>query len=193
MGLFKIFKKGNKTDDLLYYSTVIIRESEYAANEIKNLVENDKTREFKKNIDDKDWFSILFEFIYLFLHLTDRFAYGRMGDNYRHVIMKALEIQCIYGSVDVICPGWPENTIEKIKQECMENNYSFVEEYSNYKKLFPEKDESSKGTLFWEFGKNIAKLAKAHEQDFLYITTAVQLATYSFKELNIGSFINKVK
>lgn len=67
-----------------------------------------------------------------------------------------------------------------------------MQDYAQYKKWFPEKGTGTGGTLFWEFGKQIANLA-GRGFDIVYIMTAVELATNAMKTLDIQGFIGKIK
>lgn len=187
---FKIDKKFEKNGKK--YSEEILRNSIDAANAMRSLAEEERNENRGKVLGDAEWFSILLEFVYLYLHLTDRFAYGQIEEDRRHDIMTILEEVCIYSAVDTVCQGWSDDLIEKIKRESIENLFAFVDEYSKYKKLIEEKDESPKDTLFWEFSKNIAKLA-VHEMDITFIMPVYKLLIYSLKDLDIKSFIKNVK
>jgi hypothetical protein len=156
------------------------------------LLDNKGIDQNKYVLSNTKWVSILFEFIYFYLHLTDRFAFGHMNEERRGSLMTDLEEVCITAAVDAVCLRWPEDIKEKIKEECMGNFYISMAEYSKCKKWFPKKDEGAKGTLFWEFVKTIAKLA-GQEHVVIFKLTVMQIATNSLKDLDIKSFINRIK
>lgn len=188
MGWFDTFKKDIRQDFL----NKIFKNSIEAANVILNLAKDESFEKNKQGLSFTEWFSILFEFIYFYLHLTDRFAFGYMDEDRRGILMTELEEICITSAVDEVCKGLTEDKKEKIKEECMQNFYISMEEYSKYKKWFPEKDEGLKDTLVWEFSKTIAKLA-GQENNIVYIMACPSIAINSLKDLDIKSFIEKVK
>ena len=174
------------------YLFKIFKNSIIAVEVIRHLVEKKDINQNKYNLSDTEWFSILFEFIYLYLHLTDRFAFGHMNEEQRGSLMIELEELSITAAVDAVCLGWPEDKKERIKEECMGNFYISVAEYSKCKKWLPKKDEGAKDTLLWEFGKTIAKLAE-QEHAVIFKLTVAQTVTNSLKDLDIKSFIKRVK
>ncbi len=185
--LFKI-RKDFKQD----YLFKIFKNSTIAVETIRRLVEKKGTNQNKHNLNDAEWSLILFEFIYFYLHLTDRFAFEHINDEQREILMIDLGELCITAAVDAVFLKWPEDKKEKIKEKYMGNFNISVAEYSKYKKWLPEKDEGAKGTLLWEFVKTIAKLVgQEHRVGFKLSIT--QMVSNSIKDLNIKSFINRVK
>jgi hypothetical protein len=159
---------------------------------IRHLVEKKDINQNKYDLSDTEWFSILFEFIYFYLHLIDRFAFGLMNEEQRGSLMTDFEEVCITAAVDAVCLRWPEDIKEKIKEECMGNFYISMAEYSKCKKWLSEKNEGAKGTLLWEFDKTIVKLA-GQEWESGFMLAVMQIVTNSLKDLDIKSFINRIK
>ena len=174
------------------YLFKIFKNSIIAVEVIRHLIEKKDINQNKYNLSDTEWFSILFEFIYFYLHLTDRFAFGYMNEEQRGSLMIELEELSIAAAVDACCLRLPEDKKEKIREKCMQNFYISMAEYSKCKKWFPKKDEGAKGTLFWEFVKTIAKLA-GQEHRVGFKLAVMQTVTNSLKDLDIKSFINRVK
>lgn len=188
MGWFDTFKKDFRED----YLNKIFRNSIEDANAIRRLAEDKSFEQNKQGLSDTEWLSIAFEFIYFYLHLTDRFAFEHMNEEQRAVLMTGVEKICISSAVNAICHEWAGDLKEKTKKECMENFYVSMQEYSKYKKWFAEKGKGTKNTLFWEFGKVIAKLA-GRENDIRYVTFCIEIVINSLKDLDIKSFIEEVK
>jgi len=178
----------NKKD----YVFKIFKNSIIAVEVIRRLVEKKDVNQNKYNLSDTEWFSILFEFICFYLHLTDRLAFELMNEEQRESLMVELIKISIAAPVDAVCLMWPEDIKEKIKEECMGNFYTSVTEYSKCKKWFPKKDEGARGTLIWEFAKTIAKLAGKEHKVGLKLGI-MQTVSNSIKDLDIKSFINRVK
>jgi hypothetical protein len=191
-GLLERIQLGIKKDFMQDYLYRIFKNSIEAANAIRYLADNKGIDQNKYDLSNTKRFSILFEFIYFYLHLTDRFAFGHMNEERRGSLMTELEEISITTAVDAVCLRWPEDIKEKIKEECMGNFYISMAEYSKCKKWHPEKDEGAKGTLFWEFDKTIAKLV-GQEWESGFMLAVMQIVTNSLKDLDIKSFINRIK
>lgn len=178
--MFGLFKKGDPT---LEYSKKIFLLSHEATNIIRPIALCDDPK-FEKGIGDTRWFTILQEFMYFFLHLTARQATTDMDEGRCKEIMDELCRQCIVGSVEIICKDCPDDMKDNIIAECTENYYTSMQEYTKFKQFFPDKDDSPKGTLFWEFGKTVARINNI-EYDIACIMAAQDAAAKSLKELRI--------
>lgn len=178
MGWFNSFKK----DPFKDYLRKIFDHSVESANTIQ--------RDW--GLDDMQWFAVLFEFLYLFLNLTDRVAFTVLGNEKRDKIMTELEEISISSAVKALCHDWRDDKIKKIEEECRHNYIVSMEEWGQCKGLFSEKDKGMKDNLFWEFSKVIAKLA-GHEKDIAYMLLPTELATAALKDLDPKLFIEKMK
>ena len=124
---------------------------------LKHAVENaDTIRKSNSEINDVQWFSIFFEFIYFFLNMIDRTASDLLNNEQRGLLNKSLAEVMIDVAVDAICKGWGTDRITGVKQDCWKNFYITMEKYNRFLKFIPDKDEGTKDTLLWEFSKIIA-------------------------------------
>src|SRR6266446_10247166 len=74
------------------------------------------------------------------LHLTDRIAFGRLGASNRSDFMNAL------------LPAIQQELQPPVSSQ-LEHLYNTRNTlYGGFRKLYPDKKENLKGTLFWEFG-----------------------------------------
>lgn len=151
MGWFDTFKK-DFMQDYLYR---IFKNSIVAESAIRYLVDSKGIDQNKYVLSNTKSFSILFEFIYFYLHLTDRFASGHMNEERRGSLMTELEEISITAAVDAVCLRWPEDIKEKIKEECMGNFYISMAEYSKCKNCFLKKDEEQKVLYFGNLAKRL--------------------------------------
>ncbi|MFH1699058.1 MAG: hypothetical protein ABIE07_00595 [Candidatus Zixiibacteriota bacterium] len=151
---------------------------EFAVNTTNSIfqIEN-KTKDDAPRIGDEIWFRIIFEYIFINVHLLDRFLSVYIKDtSKRFEIMDGIIYKAILLTVNTICKDWPEQTKSKIVDECLENYNNAVAEYSGYAELINKDDDSPKGTLFWEFGKNISSIY-GKELDIAYIMFAQSAET----------------
>ena len=166
--------------------------SSNAAEAIRHLVEDKNLVQNKRDLSHTEYWSILLEFIYLYLFLTDWFvvSYG-INEEDRKKLIPLLADMSINLAVETFCQELPEDTKENITEECKHNFVISLTEYSKCKKLFPEKGESSQDTLFWEFGKNIAMLLG--QVNIVTVMAAHDIASDTLikRKLDIISFIKK--
>lgn len=186
MGLFNTFRTGDEENLISSYSTALFKKSAEAA----KLIRDAKNETSKMN--DEEWMKVFFEFLYFFLHLTDRDAFEVLDERKRDSIMSKLENLTIPLAVQTICQDWPGDMIKKVQSECTHNFNVSMDEYAKYKKWFPEKDEVMKDTLLWEFSKNIACFA-GEEYSPAFIMMATEIAVKSYIDLVKTGFIKKIK
>lgn len=186
MGWLRMFTTDDKTKLISEYARELIKKSSESAKAIR-----DKKNE-TSDMTDEEWMKVFFEFLYFFLHLTDRNAFGVLDEKRRGKIMSELEILTIPLAVQTVCQSWPDEMVEKIKEECMHNFFVSMDEYGKYKKWFPEKEEGMKDTLIWEFSKNIARFA-TEESDLIILMLATEVTVQSYTDLNKTGFIEKIK
>lgn len=190
MGWFDTFKKDFRLD---YVKKILINSSE-AADAIRHLVEDENLEQNKRGLSDSEYWSILLEFIYLFLYLTDRFAvnYG-INEEGRRKLITLLADMSINLAVEIVCQELPEDTKVNIKEECKHNFDISLMEYSKFKKEFPKEGGNPKDTLFWEFGKNIAMLAGQGGIISALAAQDIVIDSLTKGKLDIKSFIEKVR
>ena len=106
--------------------------------------------------------SIGFEYIIILINLIIRIAYDILGEDKACKLLEELEkIFWEHMSDTIDERNINDSTISE--EEFKIHFKTRFNEYDEYK-LFTGKDGSLKGTLFWEFGKNISKLS-GHSYD----------------------------
>lgn len=158
-------------------------------------------QEFKEAIDEKfgkdskeamiSWVQVQYEFLFFFTHLAMRFALSKLGNDKRIKLQESLCPILIYSTTEAWFGHWPEEYKEGIKNDFFTNINTAEIEYSKYKKLFSEKDESFKDTLFWEFGKNIARLS-GYENNPAVIMQCVDVSMKKFSDMRLDKLIDSV-
>ncbi|MCZ7398256.1 MAG: hypothetical protein O8C62_01015 [Candidatus Methanoperedens sp.] len=119
------------------------------SDETKSLFEELK-KDKERKIDEKKFGEVFIEMLLFNLHYVDRSAFSHLGAEKRNVFMDALVIEFS----EVLSRSY-ENEAAQFSSSFAEAYEERQEEYSKYKKSFPEKNEGAKNTLFWEFGKKI--------------------------------------
>jgi hypothetical protein len=155
MSWLNSFKK--RPSAIINLACAIVKTSDQCAQEFKKLVDEKFGKDSKEAMES--WLLVQYEFLFFFAHLANRSAFSRLGNNKRTKLQNLLGPILADSTTEAWFGHWPEKLKEGIKHDFY-NNINVAElEYSKCKKLFPEKDEGTKDTLFWELGKNIAELS----------------------------------
>ncbi|MDO9289257.1 MAG: hypothetical protein Q7T83_10750 [Thermodesulfovibrionales bacterium] len=143
-------------------------------------------------INDKQFYETFLEYLYFFIHLTDRFAFSSLGDPGRHKLMDELGLFAVTLSVQSLFPSLSDEEQDARFQECMGCLNIAVNEYHHYQQLFPSGDEGTKDTLFWEFSKKIAQMRGLGHNPAVIIGHEYILVA-GLENLDIKSFLEKMK
>lgn len=141
-----------------------------------------------REIAEEKWPSVLYEFIYLYLHLTDRHVFGQVDNTVRNEVMTAIERASISMSIEVMYNG---EEADKLFNECMHNIAVRSTEYSKFQKIFPVNDEKSENTVFGEFGKIITETINK-KNNSACIKAVSEIITEGFIKLDIASLIDEI-
>lgn len=142
-----------------------------------------------KEINEEQYFYVLIECLYFFLHVTDRMASSIMTHECRHNLMQEIAESSIMLATQSSLGHWPEDMKNKIFKECMQNYYDAMEEYSQYQYLIEKSGDSPKNTVLWEFGKKIARFS-GNENNLGYLVGFQYVIVTALKNLDIKSFLN---
>lgn len=85
---------------------------------------------------------VVFEFMYFFLHLTDRYAFAQPSHEKRNKLYDELVPTTIDAMIEFFCGHSPKNSKDEIERDCYSNFNNAGMEYSRCKELFlkPEDD-----------------------------------------------------
>ncbi|HEX6977632.1 MAG TPA: hypothetical protein VF185_04765 [Patescibacteria group bacterium] len=155
-------------------------------------------QQFKVDVDEKfgkdskeaisHLIEVQYEFLFFFMHLTMRYAFGELGHEKRVKIQDFLSPTLQETTTKSWFGHWPDKYKEGIKNEFYRNMNNAELEYSKYKKMFADKNESPKDTLFWEFGKNIARLS-GHENDPIVMMKCIALCVEELKQIKLRELV----
>jgi hypothetical protein len=96
--------------------------------------------------DSKEFHSkyvpVLFEFMYFFLHLTNRFAFAQLGHERRNRLYDELVPPTIDATIEAYFGHWPKNLKEGIERDFLSNLNNAEMEYGSCEELLlkPESD-----------------------------------------------------
>jgi hypothetical protein len=181
------FKKNDSA--LLNLSTKISKSSVFCTNFFKSALEKRHGRDSKEFY--LKYVSILLEFMSFFIHLTDRFTLGKIVLEKRHKLVNQLANFMVNVPFKTLFGHWPEILRDNINKDFDKSLYITSVEYSKYKKLFPEENENPKGTLFWEFSKNIARLS-GYEDSIEVVLKCEEISTKEFVDMKFDELVDLV-
>ena len=167
---------------------------------LMNTVEIEKIcQDYEENFDidaETSW-KIVVEFQFLFLHIIDRMAFNILNEEKKKIFMDILVGKTVISTVDSYYFEELNSYDENALMDSMINNYNRSQsDYRKCKKMLPEKNESSKDTIFWEFGKKISTIVVGGPS-IVYVMMGMDLAVISvmelIKELKINDMLQDLK
>lgn len=150
--------------------------------------------------DDKDhtqrWFVVVCEFLFFFMHLTNRFAYGELGHERRCKVQDQLYPLIVRPTIESIFGHWPTKLKDGIETEFVEKLGAAEVEYAECKQLLDRDNPLAEGALFSKFAGNVCVLlgiekadTSAYEETFKKV---IELAVDSFSQLNLPETLRAI-
>ena len=170
-------------------SNRILEASSMNAEAVKKFYEEHNDEELE--IDAWKLWEIIFEFEFLFLHVTDRMSFDIHDQDRRSVFMDRLIEVTVNSTINTAFPRLGLDESGNLKSSMLKDYNANQYEYGQYRKMFPGKNESSKDTVFWEFGKNVAKRI-GEPTDISYIMLSMELAVASLKYLDLNNILQSI-
>ncbi len=150
--------------------------------------------------NDKDhtqrWFAVVCEFLYFFLHLTNRFAYRELGHEQRCKVQDQLYPLIIGPTIESIFGHWPQNLKDGIESDFIENLGKSEIEYAKCKQLLDRDNPLAQDALFSKFAGNVCDLLAVEKNDSAAYAgsfmNVVELAVNSFDRLKLPETLRAV-
>lgn len=190
--LWKEFDHSKNTDKILVLKAKALSGAVYdiSITITKLLIDDAKSnKDFQKTLSEKeindnfeDYFDNMF---FLFMHITDRIAFGILGKEKRGLFIDALFLE-LREKLSKQVEGGLESA--RFREDFGNKWNAFQNEYGSYK-LLPEKDEPYGNTVFWEFCKRIVSILKGKEPDILLMMVFTEYTTKGYVWLNIPQLL----
>lgn len=119
---------------LVKLSKTVFEKSLSGAQALKPDLENKfgkDTKEFQSK-----YFPVLFEFMYFFLHVTDRVAFNQLGPERRNQLIDSLVPPTIDATIETYFDHWPQKSKDGIRKDFYSNLNNAQTEYGSCKELF---------------------------------------------------------
>jgi len=134
--------------------------------------------------------SIGFEYMIVFINLIIRIAHDILGEDRAWKLLEELEkIFLVHMSGTIDERNIDDSTISE--EEFKIHFKTRFNEYGEYK-LFTGKDGNLKGTIFWEFGKNISKLSGHSYDARIVIAGSTGALAFGVEGEELGKIINQI-
>ncbi len=158
-------------------------------------------KESIRAVEQKDrtqrWFAVVCEFHYFFMHLTNRFAYGLLGQDGRCKVQVQLFPLIAGPTLEAIIGHWPQHLKDGVKAEFLEKLNAAEMEYGGCKEFLIPENPFADDALFSKFAGNVCELLGVDKDDFTsFAQTHAQvtgLAMDSFKELNLSETLRAIR
>ncbi len=170
-------------NNLMNISQLIFEKSIISAEQLKSELNNTDEKE-----RDLTWTYIVFEFIYLFLHLINREIFYSDKKEIRYTIMSEIGVFTVNNTINTLYEKMPENLQKKAEEDFLEKAQKAELEYGACKKILDTNTPFSDHAVISLFGKNIIRLMNKTDDIFIMLKT-MTLAMQSW--LNIKSVLDK--
>lgn len=157
MGLFDIFSK-SKSDPMAKYSATIYFLAEKGTDEIRKLAEGWENKAAIGRLDAA-WFSVFAEFINVYLHITEREAFGQLGNSGSGQIMNSLVLFTIDCSVELrFGEMLPAEERQAFKKKWVQRLNTTNQLYGQCNKFIARSDEQPEVAVLGQFGVIVSEL-----------------------------------
>jgi len=142
----------------------------------------------RKGISKEKQRAMLFQFIFLFYHLTDRVAFGILDNDSRVAFMSILWLEIFESSFVKEKP----KGMSEYRKALKKSYEDFIGRYSQYKELTRKADEGLENTLFFEFSREITKFTE-HPDDIRVVYLCYALIIDALETINIKEILEVIK
>lgn len=131
---------------------------------------------------------LFWQYLYFFIHLTDRMAISTLPDVVRHSLVHELGQFAITLVLQVLYPQEKDSLFEG----AMSGLNMAVSDYSHFRKIMPEGNEGKKNTLLWEFSKQVNRILDLETNLGALVGEELMILSLA-KNLDIQSFLDEMK
>jgi len=184
MSWFNTFKKNESAIGEL--SNVIFKNSLDCVEALKDYLNYSTEKEKQEK-----WIYVLFEFIYFFMHMTNRIAFGKLGNKRRIKLQDELAPLVIDPTIKSLFDHWPKKLKEGIKSDFYEKLNDAEIEYSDCKELLIKDNPFSDKALFSKLAKNVTELS-GHSNNPEMIIQIITLSVDIWKNMKLEKLVDAV-
>ena len=164
-------------------SLAIIKASHQCFETIKPFIDNPNNKEKQQNE-----ILLFYEFIYFFMHLTNRIAVSDMNSQQFTKLQEYIGPIISGAAVDTFFNHWPEDIKSRMNSDFYENLNIAEYEYSKSKEIFSEKKPYTSDSLFSMLARNVAELTGSSMNPATMIAV-MGIATKEFSKMQLAELI----
>ena len=138
------------------------------------------------------WFTMLAEFIYCHLAITDRIAFSVLGKQRRNDLMNELVSTIRFSAVESVFNEWDEKLKDNFKKHFSDGYTESQERYSKGKELIDKKEPFTGNGVFSILGREIAEINNCSTNPEINMRT-IELTATSFSQMNLNKFVEDFK
>jgi len=135
---------------------------------------------------------VCFEFLYFFMHMTDRIAYSQLGSDRRSKLMEALDPLIVGPAIDAFFDHWPEDRKAGMRSEFRRKLNIAQREYSACRGLVSDVNPVTGDSLFSTLARHVAELCGKSLTDPTAHVVPYGIAIEAWKQLQLDKHIEAV-
>ncbi len=175
-----------RTRPLAEIGMAIVKASDYCFKEMKPFIDDtDEKRKQEREI------YVFYEFIYFFMHMTMRYAFGRLSEPQITKLQGFLGPIIVGTAIDSFFFHWPEDLKGKMRSEFYEKLNNAEIEYSSSKELLSKDKPFTGDSLISKLSRNVTQLI-SDNMNPATMTAVVGVSTEALIDVKLDQLINTV-
>ncbi len=142
--------------------------------------------------NQENWLYVQFEFVYFFMHLTNRSAFSILGPEGRNKLQNELSLLIVGSIFDAMVGHWPQKFKDGIRHDFLEKLNNAELEYGACKEFLSTDNPFAGDGLLNKLALNVAGLVgKPMDQEV--IVKVISVASESFAQMKLNEMMNDLK
>lgn len=142
------------------------------------------------------WFTVVCEFLYFFMHITNRLAYRELGHERRCEVQRELYPLIARPTIEAICGHWPHKLKDGMENDFGEKLNDAEVQYGACRKFVDPDNPFAEDALLSKFANIVCELLGVHKSDFDSYEkthgTITALTMGSLEQMNLPETIRAV-
>lgn len=140
----------------------------------------------------EQWIYVCFEFIYFFMHMTDRVAFAQLGHERRRKLMDDLGPLIVEPAIETFFGHWPDDLKAGMRSEFYQKMNDARQDYSKCQGLISDDKPVTGNSLFSTLARNVVDLCGDSPTDPAAHIVPYGIAIEAWKKLSIDKRIEAV-